>query len=186
MVERREASKWVCVAKVVAAHGVRGALKLRCFTERAADVAAYGPLFDEGGERRFDLEILRETPGGVLVTADGIQDRNAAEALRGTLLFVPRLALPEPGPDEFYHSDLEGLSVERSDGRRLGRVRGLENFGAGDLIEIASDDGRVLTLPFDRQTVPVVDLARGRLVVEPPPELIPAGPHAEPQREPPL
>jgi 16S rRNA processing protein RimM len=172
MVERREASDWVCVAKVVGAHGLRGALKLRCYTERPADVAAYGPLYDERGERRLELRVLRATPAGVVAAAANINDRNAAEALRGTLLFVPRPALPEPGPDEFYHSDLEGLSVERSDGTRLGTVRGLENFGAGDLIEIAGDDGRVLTLPFDRRTVPVVDLARRRLVVEPPAELV--------------
>ena len=172
MVERGEASKWVCVAKVVAAHGLRGALKLRCFTERAADVAAYGPLYDERGERRFEIEVLGQTPGGILAAAQGICDRTAAEALRGVLLYVPRSALPEPGPDEFYHSDLEGLRVECSDGTPLGTVRGLENFGAGDLLEVAGADGRVLTLPFDRRTVPVVDLDRGRLVVEPPAELI--------------
>ena len=102
-------------------------------------------------------------------------------------------------PDEFPHDNRLGLvydcgigvatyidlstgtPFERSDGRRLGTVRGLENFGAGDLIEIASDDGRVLTLPFDRQTVPVVDLAHGRLVVEPPPELIPGEGNVEPR-----
>jgi 16S rRNA processing protein RimM len=172
MVERRGASRWVCLAKVVGAHGLRGALKLRCFTERPADVAAYGPLYDERGERRLELKVLRATPGGVVAAAADVRDRSAAEALRGTLLFVPRPALPEPAPDEFYHSDLEGLSVERSDGTRLGRVRRLDNFGGGDLIEIAADDGSVLTLPFDRRTVPVVDLAQGRLVVEPPAELV--------------
>jgi 16S rRNA processing protein RimM len=172
MVERRGASKWVCLAKVVGAHGLRGALKLRCFTERPTDVAAYGPLYDERGERRLELEVLRAIPGGVVAATADVRDRSAAEALRGTLLFVPRPALPEPGPDEFYHSDLEGLSVERSDGTRLGRVRRLDNFGGGDLIEIAAHDGSVLTLPFDSRTVPVVDLAHGRLVVEPPAELV--------------
>ncbi|HSA80936.1 MAG TPA: ribosome maturation factor RimM [Geminicoccaceae bacterium] len=166
------------MAKVVAAHGVRGTLKLRCFTERPQDVTAYGRLHDRR-EHPVGLKIVGQTRGGVLATFDGIEDRAAAEALRGTELFVPRDALPEPGPDEFYHSDLEGLSVERTDGTRLGTVSGLENFGAGDLIEVADDEGRVLTLPFDRQTVPVVDLEGGRLVVEPPPELIPPAPAAE-------
>jgi 16S rRNA processing protein RimM len=178
MVDRRRASKWVCVARVVAAHGLHGALKLRCFTERPEDVTAYGPLYDQG-ERPVDLKVIGRTRGGVLATLGGIGDRTAAEALRGTEMFVPRDALPEPGPDEFYHSDLEGLSVERTDGTRLGTVRALENFGAGDLIEVADDEGRVLTLPFDRQTVPVVDLEGGRLVVEPPPELIPPEASAE-------
>src|SRR5918996_3499646 len=107
MVDRRRASKWVCVARVVAAHGVRGTLKLRCFTERPEDVTAYGTLYDQG-ELPVDLKIVGQTRGGVLATIDGIGDRAAAEALRGTEMFVPRDALPEPGPDEFYQSDLEG------------------------------------------------------------------------------
>ena len=176
MVDRRGASAWVCVARIVAAHGLRGAFRLRCFTERPADAAAYGPVHDQDGRRLFELTVIGPARGGILARADGITDRNAAEALRGTDLFVPRAALPAPGPDEFYHADLEGLVVERADGARIGRVRELGNYGAGDLIEVAADDGRVLSLPFDRQTVPVVDLARGRLVVEPPAELVPTEP----------
>jgi 16S rRNA processing protein RimM len=91
--------------------------------------------------------------------------------MRGLELFVPRAALPELGEDEFYQTDLEGLLALRADGSRLGIVRALDNFGAGDVIEIEADDGRHLSLPFDRQTVPEVDLERGRLVVEPPAEL---------------
>jgi 16S rRNA processing protein RimM len=182
MDDRRAASDWVCVARIVAAHGLSGALKLRCFTERPADVAAYGPVFDQGGRRLFELSIIGEARGGVLARAIGVDDRNAAEALRGTELLVPRAALPTPGPDEFYHADLEGLLALRADGVRLGTVRGLVNFGAGDLIEIAADDGRTLSLPFDRQTVPVIDLERGRLVVEPPVELLADEPAAEVRR----
>jgi len=159
------------VAKVVAAHGLQGALKLRCFTERAEDVAAYGPLHDRAGGRQLVLRVIGRTPGGVLAKAHGIDDRSAAEALRGTLLHVPRAALPEPAADEFYHADLEGLAVELGDGSRLGTVRWVGNFGAGDVLEIAADGGDVLSLPFDRATVPVVDLAQGRLVVVPPAEL---------------
>ncbi len=173
------------MAKVVAAHGLRGALKLRCFTERPADVGAYGPVHDQHGRRRFELKVIGLARGGVLARVDGIGDRNAAEALRGTELFVPRAALPEPGADEFYHADLEGLVALRVDGARLGIVRSLDNFGAGDLIEVAADDGRMLSLPFDRRTVPVVDLAHGRLVVEPPAELVPDPPASdEPGGEP--
>lgn len=158
------------MAKVVAAHGLQGALKLRCFTERAEDVAAYGPLHDEA-DRQLALRVIGRTAGGVLAKAEGIEDRSAAEALRGTLLYVPRAALPDPAEDEFYHADLEGLAVELGDGSRLGTVRWVGNFGAGDVLEIAAEGGDVLSLPFDRATVPVVDLARGRLVVVPPAEL---------------
>jgi 16S rRNA processing protein RimM len=172
MVERARDRDWVCVAVVAAAHGLRGVLKLRCFTERAEDVAAYGPVFDGSTRRQFELEVIGPAPGGVLARARGIEDRNAAEALRGTELLVPRAALPELGPDEFYYSDLEGMEALRADGSRLGLVQGVDNFGAGDLIEVLADDGRRLSLPFTRRTVPSIDLAQRRLVVDPPEEVI--------------
>ena len=176
MVEQGRTPAWVCVAKVVGAHGLRGALKLRCFTERVEDVAAYGPLYDGQGRRRFTLKILGTTRGGVLAAAADVNDRTAAEALRGLELFVPRTALPEAGPEEFYRADLAGLVALGRDGSPLGTVRGVDNFGAGDVIEIAAPDGQLLTLPFDRRTVPEIDLAAGRLVVEPPVELAAEGP----------
>jgi 16S rRNA processing protein RimM len=172
MAGQKQSAAWVCVARVAAAHGLRGAFKLRCFTERAEDVAAYGPLYDRAGDRHLILKIIGQSAAGVLAKARGVDDRDAAEALRGTLLYVPRAALPEPADDEFYHADLEGLAAELSDGSRLGTVRAVGNFGAGDVLEIAADGGGVLNLPFDRTTVPLVDLAGGRLVVVPPAELV--------------
>jgi 16S rRNA processing protein RimM len=172
MALRRRDRDWVCVAVVAGAHGLRGALRLRCFTERAEDVAAYGPVFDERGERLFELEVIGGTRGGVLARADGIDGRDAAEALRGKELFVPRSALPELAPDEYYYSDLEGMDALRPDGSRLGVVHRVENFGAGDLIQVRADDGQgIISLPFTGQTVPTIDLERRRLVVEPPDEL---------------
>ena len=169
MVEGRE--DWVCVAVVATAHGIQGALKLRTFTERPEDAAGYGPVYDRKGKRLFQLRVVGKARGGVLAQAEGVTDRNTAEALRGFELFVPRAALPELDQDEFYQTDLKGLIALRADGSRLGIVRALDNFGAGDVIEIAADDGRLLSLPFDRRTVPEVDLERGRLIVEPPSEL---------------
>jgi len=166
-----EANDWVCVAAVATAHGIRGALKLRCFTERPEDAVAYGPVYDNKGKRLFALEVIGQSRGGLLVEAEGVHDRNAAEALRGVELFVPRKVLPDLEPDEFYHSDLQGLEVRRADGTRLGVVRALDNFGAGDILDVLADDGRSFALPFDRATVRTVDLERG-LVVEPPPELV--------------
>jgi 16S rRNA processing protein RimM len=180
----RRASDWVCVAAVATAHGIRGALKLRCFTERPEDAAAYGPVYDQHGKRLFALEVIGRSRGGILVAAEGMSDRAAAEALRGTELFVPREALPDLGPDEFYHSDLEGLDVLRLDGARLGVVRALANFGAGDILEVMADDGRTVALPFDRETVRTVDLEAGRLVVEPPAELMPDRRRPDQVREP--
>jgi 16S rRNA processing protein RimM len=171
MAERRRDREWVCVAVVAGAHGLRGALRLRCFTERAEDAAAYGPVFDAHGERLFDLEVIGRARGGLLARAVGIDGRHAAEALRGKELFVPRAALPEPAPEEYYYSDLEGMAALRPDGSRLGVVRSVENFGAGDLIQVQADDGQRISLPFTRQTIPTIDLERRRLVVEPPAEL---------------
>jgi 16S rRNA processing protein RimM len=171
MVERARDRDWVCVAQLASAHGLRGLLKLRCFTERPEDVAAYGPVFDRNG-RRFELEVIGPAPGGVLARAQGIEDRNAAEALRGTELFVPRSALPELAPEEFYYSDLEGMEALRADGSHFGVVHGVANFGAGDLIEVVADDGQRISLPFTREIVPSIDLERRRLVVQPPDELV--------------
>jgi 16S rRNA processing protein RimM len=171
MAEGRSRSKWVCVAAVATAHGVQGALKLRTFTERPEDVAAYGPVYDHRGERLFELQIVGRAAGGVIVRAPGIEDRDAALALRGRELFVPRTVLPDLGADEFYVSDLQGLAVELPGGGRLGAVRAVENYGAGDVLEIIADDGRSLALPFDRETVPEIDIEGGRVVVAPPAEL---------------
>ncbi len=170
-----EQETWVCVAAVATAHGVRGALKLRCFTERPEDVAAYGPLFDNRGRRLFNLSIVGPTKGGVIAKADGIEDREAAEALRGTELFVPRSALPETDDDEFYYSDLEGLDVIDADGARLGVVKRVVNHGAGDLIEVVDEQGQLQILPFDKTTVPVIDLDNRRLQVAPRPEVVVEG-----------
>jgi 16S rRNA processing protein RimM len=165
------ATEWVCVAAVATAHGIRGALKLRCFTERPEDAVAYGPVYDHQGKRLFALKMIGHSRGGLLVEAEGVRDRNAAEALRGLELFVPRSVLPDLEPDEFYHSDLQGLEVRQADGSRLGVVRALDNFGAGDILDVLTDDGRSFALPFDRATVRTIDLERG-LVVEPPAELV--------------
>jgi 16S rRNA processing protein RimM len=172
MAQRRRDREWVCVAVVAGAHGLRGALKLRCFTERREDVAAYGPMFDGDGNRLFELQVIGPAPGGVLARADRIEDRSAAEALRGTELFVPRSALPDLPADEFYYTDLQGMEALRPDGSRLGIVQSVDNFGAGDVLEVLADDGRRLTLPFTRETVPSIDLERGRLVVEIPEALV--------------
>lgn len=101
----------------------------------------------------------------------GVEDRDAAAALRGTRLYVARAALPEPRDDEFYYADLIGLSVELGDGRVLGRVKTVQDLGAGDLLEVALPDGRTVMAPFTKEGVPVVDLKAGRLVLEPLPGL---------------
>jgi len=159
--------KLVCVAAVAAAHGVRGALKLKTFTEDPLNVGAYGPLLDEAGHELFTVRVVAPAKGGVIVEAEGITDRDAAEVLRGLRLFVPRARLPEPEADSFYYEDLVGLEVEDTEGRSLGRVIAVHDFGAGEVLEYRDDAGRDGMVAFTTELVPEVDLAGGRIVVVP-------------------
>jgi 16S rRNA processing protein RimM len=157
----------VCVGVIVGVHGVKGAVRVRSYTERPEDFAAYGPLEDERG-RRFEARATGRIKGAVIATIEGVEDRDAALALKGTRLYVPRKALPEPEADEFYIDDLVGLQAELGDGTKLGRVVAVYNFGAGDVIEIGRDGLPPLDLPFTREVVPLVDIEGGRLVIAPP------------------
>ncbi len=168
MVESAPAEqKLVCVAAVAAAHGVRGALKLKTFTEDPLNVGAYGPLLDEAGHELFSVRVTAPTKGGVIVEAAGITDRDAAGALRGLRLFVPRQRLPEPEADSFYYEDLVGLALVDTDGRALGQVIAVHDFGAGEVLEYCDETGQSGMVAFATALVPEVDLARGRVVVVP-------------------
>ena len=161
----------VCLGVVVGAHGVRGTLRIKPFTEEPEAVGAYGPVSDEAGRRSFELTVHGTHKGVVLATVPGVDDRDAAMAMKGTRLYVDRAALPAvEEEDAFYHADLLGLRVEDTSGRVLGRVTGVEDHGAGDVIEVTDARGGVRVLPFTKVVVPTVDLAGERLVVDPPPE----------------
>jgi len=155
------------VARIGAAHGIRGEVRLWSFTEDPLAVTQYGPLETEDGKRRFEIEAARAAKDFLVARLAGVADRNAAEALRNIDLFVPRDRLPpiEEG-DTFYHADLLGLSAVDETGAALGTVTAIHNFGAGDLIEIAPTlGGEALLLPFNETTVPTVDLEARRIVV---------------------
>jgi 16S rRNA processing protein RimM len=170
--ETRDMVERVLVGAIAGAHGVRGAVRIRSFTDDPAAVAAYGPVFDEAGARQLVLKVTGPTKGGVIAEIDGVADRDAAESLRGVRLYVPRAALPSTDEDEFYQADLIGLAVETVDGDSLGRVRAVQNFGAGDLLEVERADGSTVSLPFSRAAVPVVDIGAGRIVADPPAGLL--------------
>ena len=162
----------VCLGAIVGVHGVRGAVRIKSFTADPADIAAYGPVSDESGSRRFELKLLGQARGAVLAHLSGVANRDAAEALRGVRLYVARAALPETKEDEFYHADLIGLPVETEEGAPLGTVRAVLNFGAGDILDLRGDDGRELMLPFSDAVVPSVDLTAGRIVAALPSSLL--------------
>jgi 16S rRNA processing protein RimM len=158
----------ILVGAVAGAHGVRGQVRIKSFTADPAAVAAYGPLTDESGLRRFDVTVTGAAKGGVIARIDGIGDRTAAEALRGLRLYVARAALPPPAADEYYRADLVGLRVELADGSAFGRITDVQNYGAGDVLEIKRAGGGTELLPFTARVVPLVDLAAGRIIVDPP------------------
>jgi 16S rRNA processing protein RimM len=155
----------VLVAQIGAAHGIRGEVRLRAFTADPLAVKDYGPLETEDGAQTLTIETLRPQKDVLVVRFAGITDRNAAERLRNQNLYVARARLPATEADEFYHTDLIGLKVEAADGRALGTVIAVHNFGAGDLIEVKPPDGPAVMLPFTESAVPLVDVAGGRIVV---------------------
>ncbi|MGC2714191.1 MAG: ribosome maturation factor RimM [Pseudolabrys sp.] len=162
----------ICVARIGAAHGVRGEVKLWSFTEDPAAVAHYGPLETQDGTRCFEIEALRAAKDHFVARIAGVNDRDAAENLRNIELYIPRARLPKiEEADTFYHADLVGLDAITPDGARVGTVHALHNFGAGDIIEIApAEGGDPLMLPFNETTVPKIDVAARQVVVVPPVE----------------
>jgi len=171
----------VCVGVVAGAQGIRGAVRIKSFTAQPENVAAYGPVEDEAGTRRLELRVVGMAKGTVVAMVEGIADRNAAERLKGVKLFVPREKLPPPEEEEYYHADLIGLEVVLTDGVKFGTVHAIHDFGAGDSVEITRVEGGTIMVPFTRLVVPVVDLAGGRLVLDPPAGLLEA---PEPESEP--
>jgi 16S rRNA processing protein RimM len=161
----------ICVARIGAAHGVRGAVRLWTFTEDPLAVQHYGPLLTKDGARQFEVASAREARGHLVATLKGVTTREAAERLNGVELYIAREKLPATDEGEYYHADLIGLAAVTSAQVPLGRVIAIHNFGAGDIIEIAPPQGATLMLPFTNAVVPTVDLAGGQVVIELPGEV---------------
>ena len=161
----------ICVARIGAAHGVRGAVKLWTFTEDPLAVERYGRLMTKDGAQQFEIANVRAAKDHLVATFKGIATRNDAEKLNGIELYVPREKLPATDDDEYYHADLIGLAAVTAANEPLGRVVAIHNFGAGDIIEIAPPAGATMLLPFTNAVVPTVDIAGGRVVIELPQEI---------------
>jgi 16S rRNA processing protein RimM len=161
----------VLVGIVVGAQGVRGRVRIKSFTGDPMAVANYGALADEAGKRSFTLRAVGLSRGAVLAEIAGVADRNAAEALKGTKLYADRAALGGTEEDEYFEADLIGLKAEDGDGRPLGRVKAVFDFGAGPLLELERAGGGSQLLAFTNANVPLVDIAGGKMVVNPPAEV---------------
>jgi 16S rRNA processing protein RimM len=159
----------ICVGAIAGAFGVRGEVRLKSFTAIPEDIAQYTPLETEDGTRSFSVKVTRQINNGLAARLSGVTTKEAADALRGTQLFVPRDRLPSLPDDEFYHADLIGLDVTDTGGAPLGRVLAVLNNGADDLLELsAPGQKQTVLLPFTKAIVPTVDLAQRRIVADPP------------------
>ena len=155
------ADKRVALAAVAGAHGVKGEVRLKLFTDSAAGLAFHRRVFIGDAEHR--LTGVREGGKTAVARIQGVSDRSAAEALRGKLVEVDRSDLPPLEEGEYYHADLLGLPCVDADGEPVGTVAGIENFGAGDLLEVELPDGRRSLIPFHDG---VADLEDGRIILD--------------------
>jgi 16S rRNA processing protein RimM len=162
----------ILVGRVAGGFGVRGEVRITTFTEDPLSLSRYGALKREDGTPGLVVKSARPAKGGVIARVEGVESKEAADALRGLRLFVPRDALPKPAEDEFYLADLIGMRVEDVSGAVLGTVAAVPNFGAGDLLEIDKGDGTATWyLPFTRDAVPEVRIAEGKVIANPPAEV---------------
>jgi len=160
-------SSYISLGVIGAAHGVRGDLKVKSFTETPEDLARYVPLYlGEGGEEVRIAKIRTVQGDKMVVHLEGIDDRNQAELLKGLHLMIERTQLPEINDeDTFYHTDLIGLQVLSEKGEPLGSVISVNDFGAGDILEIKLTSGQVILVAFTKDYVPEISLEKGILVV---------------------
>lgn len=163
----------ICVAAIMGAFGAKGELRLKSFCAEPEDVVSYGALTSEDGSQSFEITAARPVKGGFAVRFKGIRFRDEAEKLRGLRLFVPRTALPNLPDDEYYYSDLIGMTVVDTGGEILGKVRAMHDHGAGDIIELRLKGGGDVLLPFTLEVVPTVDLTAKRIVVDLPEGVMP-------------
>ncbi len=176
-----DAPKRICLGVITGAHGIQGAVRIKSFTSAAGDIGKFGPLSAADGARIFEVRLESVTPKGLIARIGGVDDRNQAEALKGTELYVARGALPDEDEDEYYYTDLIGLAAYGTDGNKLGVVKTMNNFGAGEVMEIELEAGGSVMIPFTKSVVPEVDLAAARIVAAPPAGLMP-----EPKKEKPV
>lgn len=165
MVRSAEANR-ILLGRIAGAHGIRGEVLIHAYTAAPGDIGAYGPLLDASGARSFEIRIVRVTTKGVVARLVGVGDRNAAEALKGVELYVDRDRLPAAAEGEFYHADLIGLAAVDPQGKPIGVIVAVPNYGAGDLLEIRlAGSGKTEFAPFTDTYVPEVNLRARRAIV---------------------
>lgn len=169
--DQEEREGMICLGAVFGASGVRGALRLKVFTEDLNAISDYGPVtvfsHDHPEGQKHKVKILHSVKGGVAATLKGVNDRNKAEGLKGAMLYIEKSALPELEEDDgFYFEDLVGLWARDINDKQFGKVEGVFNFGAGDIVEVnlSKEKGKRM-YPFTDEIVPIVNIQEGFLVI---------------------
>jgi 16S rRNA processing protein RimM len=164
------AERLILVGRVAGAFGVKGEVRITSYTDDPATLVRYRELLREDGLPGLTLTAGRPHKGALVARAKEVATREDAEALRGLQLYVPRASLPAPDEDEFYLADLIGLRVVDPEGGEIGHIKNVQNFGAGDLLEVAPPSGPTWWLPFTREAVPEVRIGDGVVVAVKPAE----------------
>jgi 16S rRNA processing protein RimM len=154
----------ILVGRVAGAFGVKGDVRITSYTADPLALLDYKTLKREDGSPALTLVSGRTAKGAIVVRTSEVETREQAEALRGLKLYISRDSLPATEEDEFYVTDLIGLVVETPDGETLGRIRTVQDFGAGDLLEVQPAAGASWWLPFTRESVPDVRIAEGKVI----------------------
>ena len=162
-----DTGSYIMVAAIAGAFGVRGEVKLKCFTDSPKSAVSYGPLLSDRGETLLTVTGSRAIKGGLAVKTREVTTREQAEAMKSTKLYVPRSALPQTDEDEFYISDLVNLSVRNMAGEDIGKIAAVQDFGSGELIEVRPSKGMTFFVPFTREEVPRVSVDEGFIVIDP-------------------
>ncbi|MBP1532252.1 MAG: 16S rRNA processing protein RimM [Alphaproteobacteria bacterium] len=159
--------KRICIGKIVAAHGIRGEVKVASYTKNPFDLDKFGVVENQDASKTFSLKVTGKTSANIRVKIKGVDDRNTAEELIGTEFYINRDKLPELGEEEYYHADIIGLDVcLTSPANIVGKVVGFYNFGAGDIIELKFNNQKETEmLPFTKEYVPVINIAEGYVVI---------------------
>lgn len=165
MTEKR--NDWARVGVVIGSRGLKGEVLIKSFTAQPENIGVYGQVFDNV-DRYFDIKVIGKKNKLVIACLSGVLNRKDADALKGVSLYVLKKMLPTPGKEEFLSADLLELNAETIEGKVLGKVQNILNFGAGDIIEIS--DGTMI--PFTIKTVPVVDLANNKVIIDQPVYLV--------------
>ncbi len=159
-------SSLFCAAVVTSAHGVAGHVKVKCFLEDPSHLKTFSPFLNENGEEAYAVaKVISQDQDVLIVTLQGVADRNQAESLKGAKLMLSPDRLPELSEDTYYHKDLIGLSVKSFKGQSLGHVQAVYNFGAGELLEVRTDQGKLEMLPFTKENVSEIVKEEGALVL---------------------